>query len=146
MWLAANPGGATYEEVAAGIHARAYDVRRVLRVDGRFVGPFLSSARSEKALLYSLVSSDTKKLPDVSGCALGRPSQNKRILDVLADRGLHTVTEIHQRAGTSRLNSRVSELRHQLRPKGFDIECVRTGGTGPDSYAYRLVETEGVAA
>ena len=62
-----------------------------------------------------------------------------RVLEVLADGQSHSVTEIHQRAGTMRLNSRVSELRRHLKEEGQTIVCTRAGGTGPDSYLYTLV-------
>lgn len=67
-------------------------------------------------------------------------SQNDRILAVLADRRPHTVTEIHERAGTCRLNSRISELRKKLRADGLDIECKRNHElpSGPDAYTYQL--------
>lgn len=64
-------------------------------------------------------------------------SQCDRVLAVLADGRTHTVPEIHERAGTMRLNSRVAELRN----RGHQIECVRLRGrTGADAYAYRLLD------
>lgn len=67
-------------------------------------------------------------------------SQNERILEVLADRKPHTVTEIHERAGTCRLNSRISELRKRVRTEGLDIVCRRDHDLplGPDAYTYQL--------
>lgn len=63
-------------------------------------------------------------------------SQCERVLAVLADGRTHTVPEIHQLAGTMRLNSRVAELRG----RGHNIECVRLRGrTGANAYAYRLL-------
>jgi hypothetical protein len=63
-------------------------------------------------------------------------SQNSRILAVLWDRREHTVPEIHRRAGGSRLNSRISDLRKQ----GCEIECRRRPHRkGASAYAYRLV-------
>lgn len=67
-------------------------------------------------------------------------SQNERILEVLADRQPHTVTEIHKRAGTCRLNSRISELRKKVQADGLDIVCRRNHDlpSGPDAYTYQL--------
>lgn len=63
-------------------------------------------------------------------------SQCAAILDVLADRQWHTVADIHSRAGYSRLNSRVSELRD----RGHEIECETVeGDRAVDRYRYRLV-------
>ena len=42
---------------------------------------------------------------------VARPSQCDRVLAVLKDGQWHSIDEIHQRAGTMRLNSRVAELR-----------------------------------
>lgn len=70
-----------------------------------------------------------------------RSTQNSRILDVLTDGGWHTCAAIHQRAGFSRLNSRVAELR----TRGYMIECRHVEGAarGPEAYEYRLVGTPG---
>ena len=64
-------------------------------------------------------------------------SQSQRILAVLNDNRWHTVAEIHRRAGFSRLNSRVAELR----ARGYGIECehVSGHGRGSEAYRYRLV-------
>ncbi len=65
-------------------------------------------------------------------------SQNGRILRVLADGKSHSVTEIHRKAGTMRLNSRVSELRGH----GYSIRCDRLEGRrGPSAYRYTLTDT-----
>lgn len=64
-------------------------------------------------------------------------SQCGRVLAVLCDGKTHPVPEIHERAGTMRLNSRISELRQ----RGHTIECVRLPGrTGAAAYAYRLLD------
>lgn len=64
-----------------------------------------------------------------------RFSQCAKILAVLEDGQPHTVSEIHARAGYSRLNSRVSELRKY----GYTITCERVpGATGTDAYVYTL--------
>lgn len=61
-------------------------------------------------------------------------TQGGRILLVLMDGGWHTTAEIHRRAGYSRLNSRVAELRK----KGHAIECESVPGeTGARGYRYR---------
>jgi biotin operon repressor len=63
-------------------------------------------------------------------------SQNARILRVLADGGWHSTAAIHRKAGSSRLNSRVSELRAQ----GYEIEHGRIDGKkGPLGHRYRLL-------
>lgn len=66
-----------------------------------------------------------------------KPSQSARVLAVLADGRWHTVSNIHARAGTMRLNSRTAELR----ARGHNIICRRVPGAlpGPDAYQYRLV-------
>jgi biotin operon repressor len=65
-------------------------------------------------------------------------SQTSRILAVLWDGREHSVPEIHRKAGTSRLNSRISDLRK----KGYEIECRRRPHRiGASAYAYRLVST-----
>lgn len=62
-------------------------------------------------------------------------SQCADILAVLADGEWHTVADIHRRAGFSRLNSRVSELRD----RGHHIECDRVAAErASDAYRYRL--------
>lgn len=62
-------------------------------------------------------------------------SQCAAILEVLSDGEPHTVREIHERAGYSRLNSRVSELR----TRGHNIVCRHVPGCrGTDAYEYRL--------
>lgn len=66
-------------------------------------------------------------------------SQCDRVLEVLADGRWHGIREIHDRAGTMRLNSRVAELR---RRRGLQIECSRIDG----EYGYRLTLEEGQPA
>lgn len=68
-------------------------------------------------------------------------SQSERILRVLADRQWHTTAGIHRKAGTSRLNSRISELRS----RGYRIEHERRNGpTETRSHAYRWLDAPGV--
>jgi len=63
-------------------------------------------------------------------------SQNARILRTLSDGKWRTVASIHRKAGTSRLNSRVSELRKQ----GFQIEHeVVPGKQGALGHRYKLL-------
>ncbi len=64
-------------------------------------------------------------------------SQARRVLYVLADGQWHTTAEIHRRAGTMRLNSRISDLRNQ----GQNIECEHIAGrkNGANAYRYRWV-------
>lgn len=63
-------------------------------------------------------------------------SQLSRILDVLQDGKPHSVAEIHMRAGTSRLNSRVSDLRRE----GHVIRCGTVKGkTNSERYTYQLL-------
>lgn len=68
-----------------------------------------------------------------------RPNtQCARILHALADGRWHSVAEIHRKAGTSRLNSRISDLRLM---HGYVIEH-DTGGTGKTAstkHRYRLL-------
>lgn len=63
-------------------------------------------------------------------------SQNARILGSLANGRWHTTARIHREAGTSRLNSRISELRNY----GYVIEHEKVPGkTGPRGHRYRLL-------
>lgn len=65
-------------------------------------------------------------------------SQCSDILAVLVDGRQHSVAEIHQRAGFSRLNSRIADLRK----RGHVITCDHVPGeTGPKAYLYRLHES-----
>lgn len=69
-------------------------------------------------------------------------SQCDRVLAVLADGNVHTITEIHERAGTMRLNSRISELR----ARGHTIVCGRSyhrdaKGRPVRTYWYRLADS-----
>jgi hypothetical protein len=65
-------------------------------------------------------------------------SQCAAILRVLRDGKPHTVSEIHERAGFSRLNSRVSDLRGQ----GHDIRCSTVDGTrASERYVYQLLSS-----
>lgn len=64
-------------------------------------------------------------------------SQCGRILRVLSDGRPHTVPDIHRKAGTSRLNSRVADLRRH----GYVITCERVAGRkGASAYRYQLVD------
>ena len=63
-------------------------------------------------------------------------SQTARILGVLQDGRPHLVSEIHERSGYSRLNSRISDLR----ARGFVIECFHVPSkTGSEGYGYTLI-------
>ena len=64
-------------------------------------------------------------------------SQNERILQVLREGGRFTTAEIHARAGFSRMNSRVAELRK----RGYVIVCTHIEGVpaGPHAQAYELL-------
>ena len=62
-------------------------------------------------------------------------SQCDRVLRVLRDGRPHTIAEIHARAGTMRLNSRVAELRKRY---GLEIVCWRDRQT----YVYQLLPQE----
>ena len=64
-------------------------------------------------------------------------SQCARVLEVLSDCEWHTVAEIHDRAGTMRLNSRISDLRLKY---GYAIEHdVEGAGVGAHKHRYRLL-------
>jgi hypothetical protein len=60
-----------------------------------------------------------------------QPSQCDRVLAVLVDELPHDIHEIHERAGTMRLNSRISDLRK----RGLRIDYWRER----DRHFYRLV-------
>ena len=63
-------------------------------------------------------------------------SQNARIVRVLADGKWKTTAAIHRKAGTCRLNSRISELRAY----GYEIEHGKVPGkTGPLGHRYRML-------
>lgn len=68
-------------------------------------------------------------------------TQNAAILDYLSDGQARTVREIHAACGTSRLNSRASELRKKLRASGYDLVCRRRPGVkvASDAYEYQIV-------
>jgi hypothetical protein len=67
-------------------------------------------------------------------------SQNERILDCLRDGKPWTTAGIHRHAGTSRLNSRISELR-----KHYRIEHKRVNGpTETRSHTYQWLDAPGV--
>lgn len=66
---------------------------------------------------------------------MARVTQGQRILRVLRDGRWHTTAEIHRRAGYSRLNSRISELRRQ----GQVIDCEHLPGKGMGARAYRYI-------
>jgi biotin operon repressor len=68
-------------------------------------------------------------------------SQNERILSALASGQWMTTAGIHRKAGMSRLNSRISELRR----RGFRIEHERVNGpTETRSHRYRWLDAPGV--
>lgn len=74
---------------------------------------------------------------DRPGSRLSPSSQGARIIRALADGRWHTTANIHRKAGFSRLNSRVSELRSR---HGFVIECESVPGqTGSLGHRYRLL-------
>jgi hypothetical protein len=59
-------------------------------------------------------------------------SQCSRVLEVLRDGKGHSIGEIHERAGTMRLNSRVADLRKM----GFHVIYYRDNGL----HTYRLID------
>jgi hypothetical protein len=64
-------------------------------------------------------------------------SQGARVLEVLADGKPHSVPDIHRKAGTMRLNSRVADLRKQ----GHNIVCEHVKGkTGASAYRYTWID------
>ena len=63
-------------------------------------------------------------------------SQCSRVLEVLRDGKPHSIQEIHERAGTMRLNSRISDLRNM----GFNILYYRKDGL----HTYQLLWGWGV--
>lgn len=70
-------------------------------------------------------------------------SQNARILRALSDGRWHSVAQIHRKAGPTRLNSRVSELRSK---HGFQIEHERLPGRrGALGHRYRLLNPPAAA-
>lgn len=72
-------------------------------------------------------------------------SQCARVLEVLADHRFHSIQEIHQRAGTMRLNSRIAELRK----RGHDIQHIQQWNPrlrGFDHYYVLRRPLEGAAA
>ena len=63
-------------------------------------------------------------------------SQNARILRVLSDGKWKTSAALQRKAGMSRLNSRISELRKH----GYEIEHEKSSGkSGPLGHRYRLL-------
>lgn len=121
------------QQVARVVRTREGEVRDALRLDARFVET--ATPHGARFTLASTASDARASSPArYRGILAG--SQNHRILRVLGDGDWHTTAEIHRRAGFSRLNSRVAELRS----RGFVIECERVSGeSGARGYAYRLV-------
>jgi hypothetical protein len=62
-------------------------------------------------------------------------SQCSRVLEVLRDGKPHSIGEIHERAGTMRLNSRVSDLRRM----GYFIAYYRKDGLHTYQLLYGIV-------
>ncbi len=67
-------------------------------------------------------------------------SQCSRVLEVLRDGKPHSIQEIHERAGTMRLNSRIADLRRM----GYFITYFRKDGLHTYQLLYGIVrETQG---
>jgi len=131
-WLDSH-GPETATQVAYGIRARYSDVLSVLK-DGPFPLAPTPPGGSPAATYWAKARDDSQAFPSTPSGTGGR-SQCARILGVLADGKEHEMREIHARAGFSRLNSRVSELRS----RGFVIACRAAGGR----YFYKLVTGPG---
>lgn len=127
-YVAANPGE-TLEQIARGIRARTSSVRDVLSSEAFSATP-RDAYPSDRAQTYSIA--------PVTADGLGRRARRSQcdlIASVLLDGQPHTTTEIHQRCGFSRLNSRIAELRTR---RGMIIECRHVEGAvaGPDAQRY----------
>ncbi len=68
-------------------------------------------------------------------------SQCSRVLEVLRDGKPHSIEEIHERAGTMRLNSRISDLRRM----GYFITYFRKDGLHTYQLLYGIVRSGDVA-
>jgi len=126
-------GPSTVGDIASGIRARYVDVREAL-LAGAFVAAPRPWRANPNATYWARATVASPPFPSTPGGPGGR-SQCARILGVLADGKEHEMREIHARAGFSRLNSRVSELRD----KHFDIRCRKAGGR----YFYKLITGPG---
>lgn len=115
---------------------------RTLRKDSapRIVDLFSAHAQSllprSRGLRPESEEKEESARADRGGLMVKPNSQNARILRVLADGKWKTTAAIHRKAGTSRLNSRISELRKY----GYEIEHGKVlGKAGPLGHRYRLI-------
>lgn len=125
-WVSDHPGQ-TCRQIAAELGVRVGSVRQILE------SPLFTADRADQRGLSRW---RLRTATDASG-TVRAPSQCDLILQVLRDGNWHTTAEIHQRAGFSRLNSRITDLRH----RGLTIMSGRVEGepNGPRAHRYRLV-------
>jgi hypothetical protein len=130
VFVTENPG-CTLPEIARAVRAADAAVREVLTSKA-----FYASARdaypSDRAQVYQLAA--------IAAAGLGRAARRSQNDDLEAffrsHKGEpHTTREIHTACGSSRLNSRIPELKKR---RGMDIECIRIPGVppGPDAQVY----------
>jgi hypothetical protein len=131
--------GLTLNEIARGVRSRTSDVADVLASEAFYASP-RGEYLSDRAQVYQLAAEAGEK----TGRARRR-SQCSLIAAFLADGAWHTTSEIHQRCGFSRLNSRIAELRSS-RAMVIESKRIEDIPNGPEAYAYRLVETSEAAA
>jgi hypothetical protein len=136
-FLAEHPGS-TQSEIAVGIGARASAIRTLLHV-------------GVESQMIAMAGRGTPRHPATytvavrATDALGRKarrSQNERIAAVLRDGRPHTSAEIEHRCGSSRLNSRIANLRDPKKAWGMNIvgrDLKHEGKVGADAYEYQLV-------
>lgn len=146
-FVAEHPG-CTAREIAKGVHRGYGSVYEVLS-RRTFERVAIEGSRRFGYRLrdVSPVQRDVRR-GETSGDAGSGSSQCARILAVLADGLPHTVAEIHQRCGFSRLNSRIAELRPRVAREGLAIECRHNGDPrgGSHAYEYVLLSTRTAAA
>lgn len=134
-WVADHPGRRAVE-ISRAVAGRHQTVLRILETP-----IFAAEPAGRGAVVYRLAAgAGDWRERSVGGGRLARQrfTQGAAILAVLAGGTWHTTAEIHRRAGFSRLNSRISELRK----RGFVIECRHVeerGLVGARAYEYRLV-------
>lgn len=130
-YVAAHPD-LTAREIALGVRSRLASVREVLSSEA-FSATERGAYLADRAVVYRIALVAADRLGRAA-----RRSQCDLIAAVLKDGRAHSVAEIHRRCGTSRLNSRVAELRKR---RGMIIECrhIKGAGRGADAYEYQLL-------
>jgi hypothetical protein len=134
-FVAANPG-LTLPEIARGVTARKSAVLEVLSSEAFSAAP-RDAYLSDRAQVYT-VAAGRREQSGTAGSGVRRPTQEERIMEILADGEWHSSHELHRRVFCV-LHSRVANLRRKGRESGsYDLQH-KGGGAGTDVHWYRLV-------